>query len=535
MAVPAPDWISFEADKTEGLDLLGLRAPVQRIGNQLFNGVTTVTPKLRYLSVLTWIIWRYSEARLPNNWKPFMAFAEAQEAMIVMANRLKSRAILNLVGVTKADKLLDSGVGTLPLERLAQQVAYNIYVTISRQLNLTHDENGAFAGLVAERGLKLAQAFDQVIAHTAYGKELSKDTRTNRVARKHLEELADGVFLDAIPREERNLLIDAVIPPKPEREERSRVAHYALLLWLAKSKRDELEEDNVFAAAVNVPRGLPPCLLPVLNGWLEYLIRDVIAVAHEAVFEAVMQQVDIASAARGAPALASDVVAVLLNETDEHNIMLRQLGLLGPRESVARLKFSVLQERIHNACAEAISINAGLKRWRGGLSETIVYEMALKAGVASAVLLPVAWCLAAERIGPDMLNPSARDRRILTLGSVYQIGLEDVILPKLDEFKREHRSVQEVVTELITRTVQQHLRVAWTRFSPPQGKDVSVLVADHETWMRNNGFRAGRTDSRLWVAIDWLYQLGLIDDDGLTNRGDRILERALATLQRGLA
>lgn len=51
MALPAPDWISFEADKTEGLDLLGLRAPVQRIGNDLFNGVTTVTPKVRYLSV----------------------------------------------------------------------------------------------------------------------------------------------------------------------------------------------------------------------------------------------------------------------------------------------------------------------------------------------------------------------------------------------------------------------------------------------------------------------------------------------------
>src|SRR6266508_190713 len=119
MVQSEPDWISFDAEKTEGLDLLGLRAPVQRIGNQLFNGVTTVTPKVRYLSVLTWIVWRYSEARLPDSWKSFIAFAEAQEAMIVMANRLKSRTILNLVGVTKADKLLDSGTRTVPLERLA--------------------------------------------------------------------------------------------------------------------------------------------------------------------------------------------------------------------------------------------------------------------------------------------------------------------------------------------------------------------------------------------------------------------------------
>jgi hypothetical protein len=80
--------------------LLGLRAPVQQIGNQRFDGVTTVTPKLRYLSVLTWIIWRYSQARLPDAWGPFERFIEAQEAMIVLAYRLKSRDIGNLVGVT---------------------------------------------------------------------------------------------------------------------------------------------------------------------------------------------------------------------------------------------------------------------------------------------------------------------------------------------------------------------------------------------------------------------------------------------------
>ncbi len=78
------------------------------------------------------------------------------------------------------------------------------------------------------------------------------------------------------------------------------------------------------------------------------------------------------------------------------------------------------------------------------------------------------------------------------------------------------------MAELITRTVQQHLRIAWTRFSLPQGKDVSVIVADMDTWSRNNGFRAGRTDSRLSVAISWLRQLGLTNEDGLTAAGNRI-------------
>jgi hypothetical protein len=56
MSVPVPDWISFDAAKTAGLDLLGLRAPVHALGNELFEGVTTVTPKLRYMSVISWIV-----------------------------------------------------------------------------------------------------------------------------------------------------------------------------------------------------------------------------------------------------------------------------------------------------------------------------------------------------------------------------------------------------------------------------------------------------------------------------------------------
>lgn len=535
MELPAPDWISFEAEKTEGLDLLGLRAPVQRIGNQLFNGVTTVTPKVRYLSVLVWIVWRYSEARLPDSQKSFISFAEAQEAMIVLANRLKSRSILNLVGVTKADKLLDSGGKTLPLERLAQQVAYNIYVTTSRQLNLTHDESSAFAGLTRERGIELAKTFDELIGGTTYGKELARDPRKNRVARKQLEELAKRVFLDRIPRLERKILIDAIIPQKPEPGERDRVANYALLLWLTRAKHEAVQEKDVLAAASVLPRNLPACLVPVLNGWLEYTMRDMLAVTHEAVFEAVMRQIDIASAERGAPALAADIVAALLNETDEHNGILRQLGLLSARDSIDKLDFASLQQRIQRACADGVFVSGGLRRWRRGLVETNVYEIAMKAGATSAALLPVAWCLAAERIAPEMFKAAGENRRILTLGSLFQIGIEDVILPKLEEFSREGRTVREVMAELITRTVQQHLRVAWMRFSPPQGKDVSVLVADHDTWARNNGFHAGRTDSRLWVAISWLRQLGLIDDDELTTRGERILDRALTTLDRGLS
>jgi hypothetical protein len=86
------------------------------------------------------------------------------------------------------------------------------------------------------------------------------------------------------------------------------------------------------------------------------------------------------------------------------------------------------------------------------------------------------------------------------------------------------------MVELTTRTAQQHLRVAWSRFSAQRGKDVSVLVADVETWSRNNPFRAGRTDSRLRVALNWLQQLRLTDENGVTAKGAQTLKRCLGVL-----
>ena len=42
------------------------------------------------------------------------------------------------------------------------------------------------------------------------------------------------------------------------------------------------------------------------------------------------------------------------------------------------------------------------------------------------MFLPLAWCLVAERISPDLLDASSEKKRILSLGTIFQIGLEDV-------------------------------------------------------------------------------------------------------------
>ena len=55
------DWLTSGAVITGGLDLLGLRLPVQFIGGTLLDGVTTVTPSVRYLAFRAWLIHRYGQ------------------------------------------------------------------------------------------------------------------------------------------------------------------------------------------------------------------------------------------------------------------------------------------------------------------------------------------------------------------------------------------------------------------------------------------------------------------------------------------
>lgn len=61
--------------------------------------------------------------------------------------------------------------------------------------------------------------------------------------------------------------------------------------------------------------------------------------------------------------------------------------------------------------------------------------------------------------------------------------------------------------------------------------DVALLMSDAGRWgARGRKFTPQRTASRVEEAISWLTQLRLIDEQGPTSAGRRILERSLATL-----
>jgi hypothetical protein len=202
---PEPTWVDSGATVIKGLDLLGLRLPVQNIGNSLINGVTTITPLVRYLSFRAWIIHVYVQARMPNRWKSFREFASRAEAAIALGNVMVNPAAVNVIGADEARELVNSGADPLPLKALVKQLAVNIYGNPFEQLGLKNPDKTEVPGLSTERGFSLAQQVHEQLTHCQLGRALAKGAPLDYAERAELEEFGRLVSVADIPGAEREI------------------------------------------------------------------------------------------------------------------------------------------------------------------------------------------------------------------------------------------------------------------------------------------------------------------------------------------
>jgi hypothetical protein len=159
-------------------------------------------------------------------------------------------------------------------------------------------------------------------------------------------------------------------------------------------------------------------------------------------------------------------------------------------------------------------------------------KAALNTGPGALAILPVAWALALQRVEPGLLQ-NREDFQALSRDGWARIGLQQVVQSGVQRFLQEDWAFRDVMVELAFRTVDQHLRVAWARMAQDARHDVALLMSDAGHWSaRGTKFVPRRTASRVKEAIGWLAQLHLIDDQGLTSDGNRVLERSFATLSR---
>lgn len=510
----SPQWVTSDAQPINGLDLLGLRIPVERIGQALLAAVTTITPTIRYVSLRAWTARRYAIARLPNSWQSFREFAARVEAAVALGNLLVDRRTGGLVGPEQGLAKLDSGADPIRLEALVKQLALLAYAGPSDTIKISFSDQGIeVPGLTAERGVVLADGVESLIGGTKFAIQLSSDPAAAVFSRAILTELGAAFPIGRPAGGERKTLISCLFPKPADNSFLS----YRLLLKVAESTGRRPKPDDIFDLAVGgYAKRDNAALSACIDGWLWYLVRDMLATCHEAALQAVVGALPRET---GVSEMSTAVLERLLTHDTELEKPLRDLGLLPSAKRPLDQPFSVLAKLLSKR-TQATTDSA--PRWGGKIQETSIIRGALNGGAGSLALLPVAWLAASRRVGDFSLVPE-RIQELLSYQGVWRIGFSEVLLPTLNDMLQRNITIREAAHELTLRTVNQHLNIAWGRLQSDPRRNVSVLSADGDRWARHNDFYAGRTASRLPQAIGWLTQLGLIDENGCTPEGLSIL------------
>jgi len=539
--IPSPEYVEFNAGLSSGLDLMGLRLPVQTISNRLLNGLTTVTPLLRYLSLRTWLIHRYAHAEPapPDSWSAFTAYAQQAEAAFALANLLRSDRVNGIVGSRRGTQIRDENPdGPFHLKPLTRQPAIDIYGEVSDQLRITQtriDARNVLPKIGEEHGEPLVRATEASLGSTAIARRLlNVDPVLEEVTLVELEEFASVVHAQEIPEAERLALLEAVLPSEPQPDDLPRLSTYTALLALADGPDNETEgglvERDLFMEALAARRSTPALLHDVLEGWLLYCVRDCIAVTGELGLQLILDTIR-SMDPDGLGVRDIDLVRYLIESTaGEQLSALRELGLGEPRDDLESLPFRTLVARVEQATEFQGTPADGIRRWTGGLTELEVAEAAPGFGGGALVAGIASWLLSERRVG--LFVREGRDAfELLSREGSSRLGIEQVILPRIEEWVGRDLSLAEVLEEYTHILIDQHLRIVWARLALDPKKDVSVFLRDGDRLLVRSDYSAGRTASRVDQAINWLGQLGLLASGFITAEGRRVLERCFVTLE----
>ena len=133
-----------------------------------------------------------------------------------------------------------------------------------------------------------------MISQTAFLKALKAHPALHEVSRQDLTDLGKAIDMEGISEAESASLLAALLPAQPAEKwfsrEMRRIGTYTFILELAKQHQRLPNEDDLFEETVVPETVLPKPLLPVLDGYLCYRIRDALAVSHEAMLGLVCRE-----------------------------------------------------------------------------------------------------------------------------------------------------------------------------------------------------------------------------------------------------
>jgi hypothetical protein len=337
-------WVE-PAKPIRGLDHLGVQAPCIALYGQLLPGITNVTDRARYYSFHPWLIRSFEQRNRDHSRDEFLRVLRRAECLFALiairharvvgdgddgrhgAGMVGRRRLLRIPEDEKAIELADYADLEGPKRYFENQLGglgqyYFGPLRDLQVLDYTSEQYGGLPGYDKVRGNSLADAFSGGVPEDDFFRLLEK----SKIRWADLDELVAFCPCSLHKRKaERTLLLDLFLARtelyrSPEAENRR--ASLALVLDLVgrNSKLDGYNLEDVFRACAYTKAltngaswDVHPSLLKVQRGWGIYEQNDLLSLALQALFAAVLGAIECDQAGRlENAAAAADICAGLL-------------------------------------------------------------------------------------------------------------------------------------------------------------------------------------------------------------------------------
>jgi hypothetical protein len=340
-------WVE-PAKPIRGLDHLGVQAPCIALYAQLLPRITNVTDRARYYSFYPWLIRSFEQRYQDHSGDEFRRVLRRAECLFALTAVRHARVIgdgddgrhgagmvgrFSLLRIPEDEKTIElseyadfDGPRRYFKNRLGGLGQYYFGpLRDLRVLDYASDQDGGLPGYDKIRGSSLADAFGAGVPQDSFFRLLEKP----KFRWADLDALAEFCPCSLRQRKaERTLLLDLFLARSesyrsPESENRRGSLALALDLVGCKTKLDGYSIENVFCASAytralanGVPWDVHPSLRKVQRGWMTYEQNELLSLALQALFAAVLAAIERDRSGRlENAAAAGDICAALLSSS----------------------------------------------------------------------------------------------------------------------------------------------------------------------------------------------------------------------------
>lgn len=328
-------WNSGDLEKTGGLDILGIRGTDQNLERKLVAGITTISYRARYLSLLTWFLYEYSN-RLAQTGsklqvKQFRQSLRRLEFVILAASKIAETKkepgyFLRILGSDLYTDLIKefNDNGSISLNHEKGGSIYGTYINPARIFGLIGAEIQNDIKLTS-RSIALGEAIGANLAESKLPRVIFEG---KPLIKKDLEIDYKYFSINGLSYEEnlkeKNLLIDYLLKPLDTSFEDVYSEFNNTVKWVLNSVKNshQLPEDLLNNSINKLELSQINSIQSIELKWIDYEIHRRIHFCLELILESFCKELELLGEAE-----INEIISFCYNQTELPGLFIETLGL----------------------------------------------------------------------------------------------------------------------------------------------------------------------------------------------------------------